>query len=30
MFSSAEDLLPVISFNPKASKEDKDKHKDFR
>jgi serine protein kinase len=29
MFSSTEDLLPVISFNPKASKEDKDKHKDF-
>jgi serine protein kinase len=29
MFSSTEDLLPVISFNPKASKEDQDKHKDF-
>jgi len=29
MFSSTEDLLPVISFNPKASTEDKDKHKDF-
>ena len=29
MFSSTEDLLPVISFNTKASKEDKDKHKDF-
>jgi len=29
MFSSTEDLLPVISFNPKASKEDKSKHKDF-
>ena len=29
MFSSTEDLLPVISFNPKASKEDKNKHKDF-
>jgi len=29
MFSSTEDLLPVISFNPKASKEDKNKHHDF-
>ena len=29
MFSSTEDLLPVISFNPKASKQDKSKHKDF-
>jgi serine protein kinase len=29
MFSSTEDLLPVISFNPKASEEDKSKHKDF-
>src|SRR5690606_39150321 len=29
MFSSTEDLLPVISFNPKASTEDKKKHKDF-
>ena len=29
MFSSTEDLLPVISFNPKASEEDQDKHKDF-
>ena len=29
MFSSTEDLLPVISFNPKASTEDQDKHKDF-
>jgi serine protein kinase len=29
MFSSTEDLLPVISFNPKASKDEKDKHKDF-
>ena len=29
MFSSTEDLLPVISFNPKASNEDQDKHKDF-
>ncbi|MGH8222775.1 MAG: PrkA family serine protein kinase [Woeseiaceae bacterium] len=29
MFSSTEDLLPVISFNPKASKEDQMKHKDF-
>ena len=29
MFSSTEDLLPVISFNPKASEEDKNKHHDF-
>jgi len=29
MFSSTEDLLPVISFNPKASEEDKHKHRDF-
>ncbi len=29
MFSSTEDLLPVISFNPKASEEDKTKHRDF-
>ena len=29
MFSSTEDLLPVISFNPKASTEDQDKHQDF-
>jgi serine protein kinase len=29
MFSSTEDLLPVISFNPKSSKEDKKKHQDF-
>ena len=29
MFSSTEDLLPVISFNAKSSKEDKTKHKDF-
>ncbi|MBT8078679.1 MAG: PrkA family serine protein kinase [Gammaproteobacteria bacterium] len=29
MFSSTEDLLPVISFNPKASSEEKKKHKDF-
>ena len=29
MFSSTEDLLPVISFNPKGSTEDHDKHKDF-
>jgi serine protein kinase len=29
MFSSTEDLLPVISFNPKASEEDKSKHQDF-
>ncbi len=29
MFSNTEDLLPVISFNPKASKQDKKKHDDF-
>ncbi|EGG99290.1 Serine protein kinase (prkA protein)2C P-loop containing [gamma proteobacterium IMCC2047] len=29
MFSSTEDLLPVISFNAKSSKEDQSKHKDF-
>jgi len=29
MFSKTEDLLPVISFNPKASNEDKKKHQDF-
>jgi serine protein kinase len=29
MFSNTEDLLPVISFNPKNSKEDKNKHKQF-
>ncbi len=29
MFSSTEDLLPVISFNAKASAEDKKKHQDF-
>ncbi len=29
MFSNTEDLLPVISFNPKASKEDMKKHQDF-
>jgi serine protein kinase len=29
MFSNTEDLLPVISFNPKASKEDRKKHDDF-
>lgn len=29
MFSSTEDLLPVISFNAKSSKEDIRKHKDF-
>ena len=29
MFSNTEDLLPVISFNAKASAEDKKKHKDF-
>src|SRR3546814_10348773 len=30
MFSNTEDLLPVISFNAKASKEDQKKHNDFR
>lgn len=29
MFSNTEDLLPVISFNPKASKSDQQKHQDF-
>jgi serine protein kinase len=29
MFSSTEDLLPVISFNPRASEEDQKKHEDF-
>ena len=29
MFSSTEDLLPVISFNPRASEEDQRKHEDF-
>ena len=29
MFSSTEDLLPVISFNPRASQEDQQKHEDF-
>lgn len=29
MFSNTEDLLPVISFNPKASQEDQNKHKQF-
>lgn len=29
MFSSTEDLLPVISFGAKASKEDQKKHDDF-
>ncbi|MCP5162648.1 MAG: PrkA family serine protein kinase [Hahellaceae bacterium] len=29
MFSNTEDLLPVISFNPKASNEDKRKHGEF-
>jgi serine protein kinase len=29
MFTNTEDLLPVISFNAKASKEDKTKHDDF-
>ncbi len=29
MFSSTEDLLPVISFNAKASAEDQKKHQDF-
>ncbi|WP_101758215.1 PrkA family serine protein kinase [Oceanicoccus sp. KOV_DT_Chl] len=29
MFSNTEDLLPVISFNAKASAEDKKKHTDF-
>ncbi|MAM87621.1 PrkA family serine protein kinase [Allohahella sp. A8] len=29
MFSNTEDLLPVISFNPKASQDDQTKHQDF-
>lgn len=29
MFSNTEDLLPVISFNAKASADDKNKHHDF-
>jgi serine protein kinase len=29
MFSNTEDLLPVISFNAKASAEDKQKHRNF-
>ncbi len=29
MFSNTEDLLPVISFNPKSSSEDQKKHQDF-
>ena len=29
MFSSTEDLLPVISFNAKASAEDQKKHQNF-
>jgi serine protein kinase len=29
MFSNTEDLLPVISFNAKASADDKDKHQNF-
>lgn len=29
MFSNTEDLLPVISFNPKSSSEDKKKHEEF-
>ncbi len=29
MFSNTEDLLPVISFNAKASADDKKKHQDF-
>lgn len=29
MFTNTEDLLPVISFNPKASEADKRKHEDF-
>jgi len=29
MFSNTEDLLPVISFNPKANNEDQKKHKQF-
>ena len=29
MFSNTEELLPVISFNAKASAEDKHKHESF-
>jgi serine protein kinase len=29
MFSNTEELLPVISFNAKASAEDANKHADF-
>ncbi len=29
MFANTEDLLPVISFNPKASSEDQTKHSEF-
>jgi len=29
MFSNTEDLLPVISFNAKASADDKEKHQNF-
>lgn len=29
MFSSTEDLLPVISFNPRASEDEQQKHDDF-
>jgi len=29
MFSNTEELLPVISFNPKASQEEKRKHQEF-
>lgn len=29
MFSNTEDLLPVISFNPKGSEKEKQKHEDF-
>ncbi|PAV26622.1 putative serine protein kinase PrkA [Tamilnaduibacter salinus] len=29
MFSNTEDLLPVISFNPKASEDDQKKHRQF-
>lgn len=29
MFANTEDLLPVISFNPKASSEEKNKHGEF-
>jgi len=29
MFSNTEDLLPVISFTPKASADEQKKHQDF-